>query len=70
MHTTEFSSDGGCFTLCESCWSELTIKERLPYYDHLVTRWIGMDLHENCGRRQEELETRWTLIRQAVLAGK
>lgn len=34
-HQTEFSTGCGCIVLCESCWSALTPKQRLPYYRKL-----------------------------------
>lgn len=30
---------GGCFPLCQTCWESLTINQRLPYYEALVTLW-------------------------------
>lgn len=29
----------GCFPLCEPCWANLTIPERVPYYESLVAHW-------------------------------
>lgn len=29
----------GCFPLCESCWSELSINQRVPFYEKLVALW-------------------------------
>jgi hypothetical protein len=40
-HTTWYSISGGCFPLCELCWSLLTIEERLPHYEALVSKWNG-----------------------------
>jgi hypothetical protein len=30
---------GGCFALCDKCWSKLTIEEREPYYWKLLAWW-------------------------------
>lgn len=30
----------GCFPLCEPCWGELTIGERIPYYKSLWNLWL------------------------------
>lgn len=38
-HVTNFSSNQGCFPLCQQCWSELTIEQRIPYYEMLFPRW-------------------------------
>ncbi len=39
-HITHYGDEGrGCFPLCEACWSELTIEDRLPYYRGLWERW-------------------------------
>lgn len=59
----DFSTGGhGCFPLCETCWSELTIEERLPYYHELFLYWksIGSD------KTQED----WENMRIAVEMGK
>lgn len=60
-HTTEYSESGGCFPLCEDCWTELTPKERLPYYRQLWLSWHqwGPVTH-----------VKWEDIEAAVLAGK
>lgn len=38
-HSTPYSVEGGCFPLCQSCWSMLTPQERLPYYEDLWHVW-------------------------------
>ncbi len=60
-HDTKYSETMGCFPLCERCWGELTIEERLPYYKAL---WIEWDKF-----RVTDQET-WEQIKKAVLAGK
>lgn len=45
-HVTNYQSNHGrlvtrgCFPLCERCWQELTIEERLPYYEKLWDGWV------------------------------
>ena len=38
-HSTYFPPGNGCFPLCEKCWGELTVRERLPYYKELYDSW-------------------------------
>lgn len=38
-HITYWNQNQGCFPLCEDCWKELTIEERVPYYIMLVNSW-------------------------------
>ena len=56
-HSTQYTSSCGMFPLCESCWVELTIEDRLPYYRKLFDRW-------------ERNETIWNSIESAVRADK
>ncbi len=50
----------GCFPLCEKCWTERTIIQRLPYYwDHFLA-----------GGHNIGSSARWKLIESAVFAGK
>lgn len=70
-HITSYSNSGGCFPLCTSCWSELSIKERLPYYRSLVDWWIELyeddpDKHRHNGQSWSEL---WEELKFNVLAG-
>lgn len=67
-HTTNYSGSGygGCFPLCEECWSELTPQTRLPYYRDLVDWWMTMTSDLN-GQPWGEL---WDDMKAAVLAGK
>ena len=41
--STTWNHEGGCFPLCEKCWSELTPHERLPYYKKLYDDWNDPD---------------------------
>ena len=56
-HSTMITQSTGMFPLCEDCWSELAIKERLPYYKALYNKW---------GSGKQD----WDNIEKAVLAGK
>lgn len=38
-HTTDYSESGGCFPLCEPCWSGLTVEQRVPFYMDLIEEW-------------------------------
>ena len=42
-HATDYSEGQGCFVLCEECWTELSIEERLPYYEDLIFLWRSND---------------------------
>ncbi len=61
-HATDYGQGSACFPLCESCWSQLTIDERLPYYVALVNEWerIGSPVPED----------KKTAIYEAVRAGR
>jgi hypothetical protein len=68
-HDTKYSSSGGCFPLCESCWSALTIPERLPYYRDLMYTWETQRYHAKPPAGWEPTHEKWPAIKQAVLAG-
>lgn len=38
-HSTPYTYNRACFALCEMCWNDLTIEERLPYYEQLLKMW-------------------------------
>lgn len=59
-HTTYCTVGGGCFPLCEDCWSELTPEDRLSFYRKLWDSWWQW------GKPDME----WDIIKEAVLAGK
>lgn len=61
-HPTVYYAGGGCFPLCEDCWSDLTVAEREPYYLQLYEMWLRQ------GRERSEEE--WQAIHQAVMDGK
>lgn len=52
-HLTPYDEGGGCFPLCEWCWSRLTPAERRPYYERLMAHWVSQ-----C-RSARELEDVW-----------
>jgi len=58
-HSTDVGDGGGMFPLCEHCWKELSIKQRLPYYSALYDSWCisGSSRHS------------WSDIQDAVLRG-
>lgn len=55
-HSTSYTEGRACFPLCEKCWSDLTINERLPYYRELWEKW-------------DEGYAEWENIRAAVEQG-
>ena len=56
------SPSRGCFPLCESCWKELTIEQRLPFYHALY--W-GRDK-----KRLDQVAVEWKYVEAAVKDGK
>ncbi len=54
-HSTRYSESAACFPLCEGCWSKLTPKERLPYYDMLVEEWIRQMPSEEADYRRKQV---------------
>lgn len=72
-HTTWYEKDEytefgtGCFALCQTCWSELSNRQRVPYYRMLLKRWMeGGDKDKN----GEPWESVWDKIETAVLQEK
>lgn len=57
-HITDVPQSGGCFALCEPCWTDLTPKERLPFYRQLFDRWVL----DGCNDRD------WNEYREAILS--
>jgi len=55
QHFTEYTPSRSCFPLCKTCWAELTIQERLPYYRKLYEQQGNQPSHK------------WEMIRNAVL---
>ena len=40
-HETTLKKIGSeCFPLCELCWGELSIEDRIPFYRQLIEGWI------------------------------
>lgn len=67
-HSTPYGTNGSgwCFPLCETCWSALTPKERMPYYDALVNTWMSQALTT---QEAVEYDKKRDLIYHAVMAG-
>lgn len=65
-HVTDYSSNSGCFPLCEECWHALSPDDRLPYYRMLWHTWAsyGEDLN---GIPVDDL---WDQMVAAVKEGK
>lgn len=60
-HTTPYvDGSGGCFPLCELCWSEMTPQERLPFYYVLFRQW-------EWDAKGRELHVTWEALERAVL---
>ena len=55
-HCTFHSAKRGCFPLCEKCWAELSIEDRVPYYWDLWLSWTFP-------------KPDWELIKKAVERG-
>lgn len=72
-HSTQYTEVRGCFPLCEGCWSDLSVEERLPYYRRLVEEWAADMTHVTPSEREERFrelfDDDWPAIRQAVEAG-
>lgn len=71
-HSTDYTGNGGgCFPLCEPCWSGLTPEERLPYYALLVGLWLDREQMTFDGWEKYAVESieKWPAIRDAVLRG-
>lgn len=39
FHDGGLSMHGGCFPMCQDCWSELKPEDRLPFYRILMDHW-------------------------------
>ena len=68
-HDTNFRAGHGCFPLCQECWGELSIEQRLPYYEALVNHWIAWDVLYCSGESAKDIENKRILIRDAVTRG-
>ena len=68
-HSTIYLNGSGCFPLCELCWSELLIEDRLPFYRSLVEHWISSG---EVGWYQNDVHffDIWKAIEAAVLRGE
>lgn len=72
-HVTPYFIDSGglwvaaCFPLCEECWSELSIRARIPYYEALWLDWVKTSLSPT--KNGQDWQEVGRSIREAVLAG-
>jgi len=61
FHDTPYTESSGCFALCQKCWEELTIEERIPFYEEMFDNWIKQ------GSKDWKV---WLLIEKSVREGK
>ena len=61
-HDTPITQNSSCFPLCEDCWQELTVENRLPYYAALFRDWQRFSDDDN--------GESWAKVKENVLAGK
>lgn len=54
----------GVHALCEPCWAELSVEERLPYYNQLVDYWINESSYSRA-----ESESKRNMILDSVRKG-
>lgn len=65
-HSTLFLYGHSCFPLCEMCWRDLSIAERLPHYEALYNRWASGPFEDDNGVPWPEV---WGGMKKAVMAG-
>jgi len=65
-HLTRCNDQGGCFTLCQMCWEDLTIEQRLPHYLSLYLQWRSEGFATKNGVPWEQV---WKEMESAVRAG-
>jgi len=66
-HYTQYNKSSSCFPLCQQCWKELTIEERLPFYWDLWWRWKSHSCQANHnGVAWNDL---WLMIEKSVMKG-
>lgn len=72
-HVTTYSPEGhGVFPLCDSCWSILTPRDRLPFYKKMVSDWHREAVVFGFWTPvyDRDLAAQWALIEIAVLEGR
>ena len=62
-HVTHYSSEDGMFPLCQVCWQECSIRERLIYHHVLWLEWQQVS-------KNPDGIPQWPLIEQAVRGGQ
>lgn len=60
FHETSLNDAEAVIVLCESCWSGLTPKERIPFYKLLMMDWMDYD---------NDAWEDWPEIEKAILEG-
>lgn len=69
-HTTTYLRDetggSGIFAICQQCWQECSIEERIPYYRLL---WVDQQRWVSETEQADHIE-KWRLIESAVRQGK
>lgn len=68
-HSTDVNENKGMFPLCETCWQDLTPKDRMPYYRKLYESWLVPVILPD-GTTYKGKNLTWEEIEAAVLAGK
>ena len=66
--------------LCETCWKDLTLRDRLPYYRRMFEEWLErrdlskvsdivqeLDTEEDKRKRRSRNDATWQGIEDAVL---
>lgn len=54
-HIIQYNATSGCFPLCEGCWRELSIEDRIPYYNDMVDEWEAYSGEDYKYKRKEIL---------------
>lgn len=65
-HYTQYTNHSGCFPLCQMCWEDLTIEQRLPHYLNLYLQWRSEGFDTCNGVPWEQV---WIEMESAVRAG-
>lgn len=68
-HSTIYSAHIGIFALCEECWAELSIEERIPYYKKCWNGW-RIWYKDLLAADNAHPQSEWAMIEAAVRAGR
>lgn len=66
-HDTSYDDTHACFPLCEICWDQLSIHQRLRYYRKLFDSWRCISFHDT--KNGEPWNDVWEKIEKAVIKG-